>query len=229
LHILARKRNFKFENSKIHYVKFVEYGQIESDSIVITFKVELIQNDTSSSLSSIERYVSGKYEGYCIFVNSEFKTITYYCNGKKNKEEIILNIVKNNIDRIENFENGKKDGIQFYFVDGKLRSKVLFKNGLPNGEFVLYGSNGCPIIKGKVKGYLTYKKIDKEFLWYKNNNNKPLNVNLIENGEDYQFEGLPDYIPPSIFQVKSGYEYYIRKGKWKFFDEEGNIRFYKRY
>jgi antitoxin component YwqK of YwqJK toxin-antitoxin module len=111
------------------------FSQISFDSIVKN-------SDDIVVLSKNNIVFTGKIRGICRMWDITCE------NGKA---DIFMSSLKTIY--IEGYYlNGKEEGLWIYkTIEGKLRGKMNFRNGLPHGKYIIYYQNGKKFKKGKYK------------------------------------------------------------------------------
>lgn len=130
----------------------------------------------------IYSYKDGELNGLnVIYFKNQIKEIGHWKDGKQNgnfklyTEEGVL------VDNT-NFKDGERDGVteQYYNDNGNLRLKTNFKNGVIEGEYIVYYPNG------KILSKATYKKGNPigEYKEYYDNGNLKLEGSFNESGQN---------------------------------------------
>lgn len=181
----------------------------------------------------ISTFYKGKKQGVEIHQSGYYRIYSNFNNDKKNSSEYTYLTFNNDtiISKISNYKHGKLNGRSYYFDKGLLLGTIDFSNDLPNGEQILYHSNGWIKEKGRIKGYYSFirKGTDDDFNWHINSNKK---TNF--NTRDMQTlcftdTNFPDYLPKCEFETISGQNYPKRVGTWYVFDNKGVLLSKKNY
>ena len=104
-----------------------------------------------------------------------------------------------------------------YYDNGKIESKIQYKDGKKAGKMISYFLNG----KKAVKGTFTDDKRDKKWTFY---NEKTGKIESIENYVLGVLQGEQFYYHENgKLKVKGHYENGVRSGFWEKYDEDGNL------
>jgi antitoxin component YwqK of YwqJK toxin-antitoxin module len=168
-----------------------------------------------------------------------------YFKGKLFSGILYENLSNGNPKYIFIYKNGKKNGLQkkFNIDNGKLESRINYINGVTEGEFFHYYSNG----EVRSKGIILHDERGEILSWenyYENGNleqvGKQINDNRIgpfswyyENGnlkrKGYYTEGLgnfysEEYYENGVLEGKGYYESGVKNGNWEFRYENGKFK-----
>lgn len=127
-------------------------------------------SDTTVVLSSDNTIFTGQICGICRMWDKTCE------NGKA---DIFMSSLKTIY--IEGYYlNGKEEGLWIYkTIEGKLRGKMNFRNGLPHGKYIIYYQNGKKFKKGKYKN----GSLEGVNRWWEANG-KPSAKEIFKNGRE---------------------------------------------
>lgn len=181
---------------------------------------------------SYERFKDDFYDGLIILSDSRniYKK-SFYKNGKKEGVEIWYKVDQSDtsVIFISEYKEGIKDGSEYWFYsNNKIEKHFQNKKGKPNGIETNYYKNGIIKSKGRNKGYFWYVRNKKslEFGWHINDFNNWVKSQKVDSGT---YIGIPEYLPHDYSKIYGGDQYPKRKGKWRFYDECGNLLEEKEY
>lgn len=157
-------------------------------------------------------YIDNKLSGISTVKTQYYLTIDRYLAGKKEGLQLDYMVDKDtSVKAISNYRNGVQHGKEFiFFKNGLLGKESVYKKGNPNGVCKMYFESGNLKSVGRYKGALIFKRNSNTefFRWFYKNQ---------------EVKEIPDYLPSDEIQISSGALYPKRKGKWKFYDENGKL------